>query len=93
MDHNNVTFHLRIIAPKSTIFEDDILALSSKNTQGPFDILGHHANFVTFIEGAPIVVTKTDKTKETFTFSNAILYCTNDNVTIYTELQTMTNLI
>ena len=49
-DPNNTIFKLRVITPKQTLFEGDAVSISSVNSQGKFDILAQHANFITLVE-------------------------------------------
>ena len=81
--------HVKIISPKETIFDGEAFAVSSENSIGPFDILAEHANFITIIEGQPIVVRLPEKNKEplTFNFPLAIIYNINNKVSIYTDIQ------
>lgn len=85
----NPTLHVKIISPKETIFDGEALSVSSINSLGPFDVLAQHANFITIIEGVPIVIKTPDKNKEplTFNFPIAIIYNINNKVGIYTDIQ------
>lgn len=78
---------VRIISPKQIIFDGEAYAVSSINALGNFDILPEHSNFITLIENNPIIITKLDKTQMTFNFDLAIVYHTNNKVSIYTEIQ------
>lgn len=83
----NPTLHVRILSPQQTFFEGEILSVSSKNTQGAFDILPEHANFITVIENSPIVVRTQGQKPLTFLFPIAIIYTTENKVNIYTHNQ------
>ena len=74
--------HVRIISPQQLILDVQANSVSSKNQQGPFDILPQHANFITIIENQPIVI-RTEKSL-TFQFPLAIILTTKNNVNIYT---------
>lgn len=85
----NPILHVKVISPKETIFDGEALSVSSKNSIGPFDILPEHANFITVIEGNPIMIRTPQKEKEplTFNFPLAIIYNINNKVSIYTDVQ------
>jgi len=79
--------HTRIISAKQTIFEGNVAAITSTNAQGKFDILPYHANFLTLIQNKPIILTFPDKKTQTFVFPIGILYCRDNIVDIFTDIQ------
>lgn len=44
--------HLTVRNRAEVIFDGNILALSSVNDTGPFDVLPEHANFISLIQGS-----------------------------------------
>ncbi len=83
----NPTLHVRIISPQELILDTQALSVSSKNTDGNFDILPQHANFITMVENSPIIVRLGKDKPLMFTFPLAIIITTQDNVNIYTYIQ------
>lgn len=83
----NPTIHVRIISPQSIILDTQAQAVSSKNLQGPFDVLPSHANFITLIENSPILVRIKGQKSLTFKFSLAIMLVTENKVNIYTYIR------
>lgn len=82
----NSTLHIRIVSPQQLLLDTQALSISSKNLQGPFDVLAEHANFITMIENTPIII-RVDKGKPlTFTFPLAIMLVSNNQVNIYTYI-------
>ena len=81
----NKSLIVKILTPKETLFEGEAYAVSSTNSEGKFDILPEHANFITLIDKKPIEVLQMDKKKLTFNVSEAIIYCAGDKVTVYAE--------
>lgn len=81
----NKSLSVRIITPKEVLFEGAAYAVSSTNSEGKFDILPEHANFITLIDKKPIEVTLMDQKKLTFNISEAIIYCFEDKVTVFAE--------
>lgn len=80
------TLHFRIVSPKKVLFENDAESVSSRNSVGSFDILPGHANFMTIIENAPLVI-KVDKNQVIkFDLSFGVIYSVNGVVNIYTDL-------
>lgn len=83
---DNKTLHVRIISPQSIILDTQAASVSSKNAQGPFDILPQHANFISIIENSPIVVRVPSQKPLTFNFPLAIVMVTANQVNIYTHI-------
>lgn len=77
---------VKIISPKQDLFQGQASSVSSVNSQGKFDILPEHANFITIIEKSPIVVRTADNRTLTFNFPLAIIHTEKDQVSIYTQL-------
>jgi F0F1-type ATP synthase epsilon subunit len=75
-----------ILAPKKTIFSGDVIAVSSKNSSGNFDILPEHANFITLVENQPITIRMPDNKRLTFNFPVSIIYNSSNIVKIYTDI-------
>ena len=79
---------VKIMNPDAVIWEGEAESVSSENTEGPFDILPEHANFLTLITGKPIVVRRYDGDRE-FVFGQALLYIHNNSVAIYTNIDSV----
>lgn len=68
------------------LFEGEAEWVSSENTEGPFDILYMHANFVTLIENKPIKIKLRDGKVQEFAYKQSVVYAHNNVVSIYTNL-------
>ena len=83
----NPTLHVRIISPQQLILDTEAKSVSSKNSQGAFDILAQHANFITVVENQPIVIRVQNLKPQTFRFPIAIIHTQENKVDIYTYIQ------
>lgn len=83
----NPTLHVRIISPQQLILEADAESVSSKNSQGVFDVLPQHANFITLVENHPITVRIQGQKPLVFKFPITIMHVQSNKVDIYTYLQ------
>lgn len=83
---NNPTLHVRILSPQQLILDTEATSISSKNSQGDFDILPQHANFITLVENSPIEVRLADKRHLSFAFPLAIILVKENKVDIYTHI-------
>ena len=80
----NPTLHVRILSPQQLILETDAESVSSKNSQGSFDILPQHANFITVVENSPITVRVKGQKPLNFKFPIAIIHVQENKADIYT---------
>ena len=85
---DNDVLHIVIKSPTEIVWEGEASSLSSENSEGPFDILPEHANFVTLIKNKPISIEQypSKKTIE-FIFTYAVIFTQNDQISIYTHLE------
>lgn len=79
---------VKVLSPKQTLYDGPAVAVSSKNSQGNFDILPEHANFITITNNAPVTILTPDNKKVTFNLQTAIIYNTASTVNVYTEIMT-----
>lgn len=63
-------------------FSSQAWAVSSENKIGKFDILPHHANFITQIFGS-LTVHLEDKQEKNFEFNRGVLEVSEDQVRIF----------
>ena len=77
--------HVCINSPESIIWEGDAVWVSSTNSQGPFDILPFHANFISIIENHPIKVNTGAQVTE-YSYERAVLYVHSNKVNIYVHI-------
>jgi F0F1-type ATP synthase epsilon subunit len=78
---------VKVKTPSGVLWGGEAKSVSSENTEGPFDVLSGHANFVTLINQKPIIVRTTKDKEHKFQFDRAAMYVVNDKVSIYTHLQ------
>lgn len=75
---------VRINSPAKVIWEGDADSVSSENSQGPFDILPLHTNFLSFIEDKPIII-RHKGDNQTYKFKNSVIFAKQNKVYIYTN--------
>ena len=76
---------VKVFTPKGVVWEGEAEAVSSVNSQGPFDLLPQHAHFISLIEKKPITVVQTTGEK-TFDFEMAVVRLIDNVVTIYADI-------
>lgn len=80
---------VKVQTPQEVLFEGKALAVSSKNSQGKFDILAQHANFITLIEKNSIILLTENRKQIKFEVSQAIIYNLQNQVVIYIDPQSL----
>lgn len=80
-----MTLTVTVKSTMDVVWEGEATAVSSKNSQGPFDILPMHSNFISVVENQPIVI-RIGKEKKEFSFPFSVLYAHSNAVEIYTNL-------
>ena len=76
---------VKISTPTDVLFEGEAESVSSVNSQGPFDILAKHANFVTLVQGEPITV-RSEQRERQYSFKNAVIHTERNIVRIYGDV-------
>lgn len=75
---------VKITNPEGVLWEGTAFAVSSENSQGKFNILPHHASFLTLVENQPIQINSPKKVLQEFRFKRALIYNRDNRVAIYT---------
>lgn len=78
---------VRISEATKVVWEGDAKSVSSKNSEGIFDILPMHSNFITLIRGAPISVIDVEDKKNEFTFKQAVIFVTDNVVRVFADIR------
>ena len=73
-------------AHEGVVWEGSAESLSSKNSQGSFDVLPRHANFITIIDNTAIQIRKRKEVIKEITPQKAVLYIREGEVNIYTDI-------
>lgn len=73
---------VEVLTPEGTLFKGGIASLSSRNQTGKFDLLPYHANFITVVTDKITVRPSRGRPQE-FPVKRGVLYCYNNNVTVY----------
>lgn len=81
----NEPIAVKIINTEKVLWEGTAEAVSSVNSDGPFDILPEHANFLTLVQDTPIVIHHADNKSQEFRFKKAIVYVFSDKVSVYVQ--------
>ncbi|MEX0672876.1 MAG: hypothetical protein WDZ82_02985 [Candidatus Paceibacterota bacterium] len=80
------TLHVRVVGPDEILWEGDATAVSAQNSDGPFDILPGHANYITICIDSDLTVHLPDSTQKEFKFKRFAIFTHQNTVSIYTEI-------
>lgn len=76
---------VKIQSGEEVIWQGAAASVSSVNSQGPFDILPLHANFITIVKDQPIRVVIGSGMKD-YSFHDCVIYARKNQVTVYANL-------
>jgi len=77
---------VRVSNPDAVLWLGEAESVSSYNSQGEFDILPQHANFITIIQKKPIIIRIRGGEKKEFNFDSAVIYNHRDVVQIFANI-------
>lgn len=79
------SLQVRVSTPTAVLWEGEADSVSGENSQGKFDILPLHANFITLIQDTPVIIRQKAQEKQ-FTFKNAVIHTDSDVVRVYGDV-------
>lgn len=85
MNKNDRKLSVIVASTDKVLWTGIATSVSSVNSDGRFDILAGHANFITLIDNKPIEIVNTEGKSLTFSFKQAIVFIVNNLVKIYAE--------
>ena len=71
-----------------TVFDGDVMAISSVNEKGPFDILSSHANFISLIKDG-ITLTHLDGAKQEIKLNAGVIRNADNVVDVFIGVETL----
>ena len=80
------TLTVTITSPDEQIWQGTAMSVSSENSDGPFDILPQHANFVTMVREKSITVRTVSEGEKVFSYKNAVMSVSQNKVNIYYDI-------
>ena len=79
MDKN---ISLLIRSKQGLVFDDKVIAVSSYNEKGLFDVLGHHENFISLIKDK-IIILKIDNQRQEIEIENGVISVVNNKIEVF----------
>lgn len=74
--------HVTIITPEAVVYEGQVEALASTNTEGPFSMLTNHSNFISILS-EDVVIYQNGAEYKRFQTKEAVLRAIENNIEIY----------
>ena len=78
--------HVKIYAPYRTYYEGDAESLSAVNATGPFDVLGHHKNFISLLLPCTITVRTPGRDDFNLPIEQGVIHVKSDKVTVFLDV-------
>lgn len=79
---DNKPLLLRVINREGIVFEGQVENLSSVNDKGKFDVLAHHANFISLIRDYLIIRTS-DKKEQQINIDSGVMKVVDNSVNVF----------
>lgn len=73
---------LKIHNREGLLFDGEVKNITSQNDKGKFDVLGHHANFISLISDN-VIIRKKNGEEEKLNFDKAVMKVKDNFVDIY----------
>ena|SRR3989338_2922639 len=83
---SNNQIHLTVMNFEDIVYEGNVIALSSENEQGVFDILPLHTNFISIIR-KKITLYESEGVKKDIPIKTGILKAIENNVSVFLGLE------
>jgi len=80
--------HVKIRDLVHTVFEGDVMAITSTNEKGVFDILSSHSNFISLIKDR-ITLTHLDGTKQQINLNTGVIRNVNNSVEVFLGVEAL----
>jgi F0F1-type ATP synthase epsilon subunit len=77
---------VQIYSIEGLIFEGEVAALTSYNEEGEFDILPHHANFISIIQDK-LILRLPDQEKKSFSLELGVIKHQEEKTKVYLGLE------
>ena len=74
---------VKLTSPEAVVWEGEALSLTSKNSEGIFDLYPDHARFMTLLEGVDVSLQLPNGQEEVFTIDKAVLLFQDATAKIY----------
>lgn len=75
--------------PDKLVFSGNAVAISSRNSVGPFDVLPQHENFISIINGKIIIYLDKKHTKQEIQNETAIMKAKSNTVKIFLGVESL----
>lgn len=80
--------HVKIRDLVHTVFDGDVMAISSTNEKGAFDVLSSHSNFICLIKDL-IILTHQDGKKQQINLNTGVLRNTDNKVEVFLGVESL----
>ena len=75
--------HTHLTSPESIVWEGEATTITSKNSEGIFDLYPDHARFMTLLEDVDVVIRPPEEAEKTFHVEKAVLIFQDATAKIY----------
>jgi len=80
------TMHVKIYAPFKVYYDGMAASVSAENDTGPFDVLGHHKNFITLLKPCTVTVRMPGRPDYEIPVTRGVMHVKADMATIFLDV-------
>ncbi|OGM10673.1 hypothetical protein A2159_02455 [Candidatus Woesebacteria bacterium RBG_13_34_9] len=82
-------FHLKVSSREGIVYEGEVIAITSYNDVGKFDVLAKHANFISLIFRGIYITEKYGIPEKEIIFNNALVKVKDNIAEVYIGVEGM----
>ena len=79
------SFLVKVFSPFEIFYEGEVTSLSASNSEGPFDVLAEHANFITLLSAGNLQIVTPFGPRE-LALERGILRVQNGRATVFANV-------
>ncbi len=82
------TMHVKVYSPFKVYYDEPSYSISGANATGPFDILGHHHNFMTLLEPCVLLIKPVEGSvrEQKIRISGGLMHVKADKVIVFLDI-------
>jgi F0F1-type ATP synthase epsilon subunit len=80
------TMHIKVYSPFQTYISEPAHSVTAVNATGTFDVLPHHHNFMTLLQGGELVVNTLAQGIVKIRISGGLMHVKADEVTVFLDV-------
>lgn len=85
-DPKHPVMHVKVYSPFKVFFDEPARSISGANSEGPFDILPKHHNFITLLGPCELVLVRPNESSQRIRIGGGVMHVKADQVTVFLDV-------